>query len=253
MSRLQHRVAVVTGGGRGIGRATAALFLREGACVDVWEVSPRGADRVREQLREELGSTAGERLHVELVDVADPSEVETALQSTQSRRGGLDILVNNAGIIADGFATDLTLEDWERVLRVNLTGTFLCSQAAIPLLRARGGGSIINTSSISALGNKGQVNYSASKAGVVGLTRTLAKELARDAIRVNAVAPGVIDTEMFALVPEKVRSKFLARVPLGRLGEPLDIARLHLFLASDDSAYITGQTIFCDGGVSLGE
>jgi 3-oxoacyl-[acyl-carrier protein] reductase len=137
------------------------------------------------------------------------------------------------------------------VLRVNLTGTFLPSQAVIPHFRERQSGVIVNTSSTSSLGNRGQANYAASKAGVIGLTRTLALELARDGGRANCVAPGTIDTEMFASVPDKVRQKFLTRIPLGRLGEPRDVARLHLFLSSDESSYITGQTIFCDGGLTL--
>lgn len=246
--RLEGKVAIVTGAGRGIGAETALRFLAEGAVVEAWEASQEAANRACTRLH----GGAAERLHVAAVDVSDRSAVHEAMEEVRRRRGRLEVLINNAGVIDDGFASDLSLESWERVLRVNLTGTFLCAQAAIPLLREAGGGVIINTSSISALGNRGQANYSASKAGVIGLTRTLALELARDRIRVNAIAPGVIDTEMFQAVPEKVREKFLARVPLGRLGRPADIAALHVFLASDESSYITGQTLFCDGGITLG-
>jgi len=235
--RFRDKVVIVTGGGRGIGAATAQHFHDEGATVFVWEIR---AEETNEQ-----------RCHVRSVDVTDAAQLEAATREAIATAGGVDVLINNAGIIDDGFATDLTLERWERVLRVNLTGTFLPSQAVIPHFRERQGGIIVNTSSISALGNRGQSNYAASKAGVIGLTRTLALELARDGIRCNGVAPGVIDTEMFAQVPEKIRAKFLAKVPLGRLGRPEDIARLHAFLASDDASYITGQTLFCDGGLTL--
>ena len=250
MKRLEDRVAVVTGGSQGIGAATARLFLSEGAVVDIWDVAT--GDATHAVVSEGLEASAKQRLTVHKVDVAQTDEVEKAVRELRDRAGRIDVLINNAGVLADGFAADLSMDDWERVLRVNLTGTFICSQAIIPIFREGGGGAIVNTSSISALGNIGQANYSAAKAGVLGLTKTLAKELARDRIRVNAVAPGVIDTEMFAGVPEKVRQKFLASVPLGRLGRAEDIARVHLFLASDDAAYITGHTVFCDGGLTIG-
>jgi NAD(P)-dependent dehydrogenase (short-subunit alcohol dehydrogenase family) len=254
--RLKDKVAIVTGGGRGIGAATARRFLAEGALVEVWEVSAAAADQAAADLAAaDLthggGPREAGRLHVEVVDVVDQGRVSGAVSEVIARRGKVDILINNAGIIADDFAADLNLEDWDRVLRVNLTGTFICAQAVIPHFREQRSGAIVNTSSTSALGNKGQANYAASKAGVIGLTRTLALELARDGIRVNCIAPGTIDTEMFRGVPEKVREKFLARIPLGRLGRPEEVASLHLFLASDESSYMTGQTIFCDGGISL--
>jgi 3-oxoacyl-[acyl-carrier protein] reductase len=245
--RLEDLVTVITGGARGIGAATARRFLAEGARVEVWDLLDPGP--------EGYADLAGERargiLHTAAVDVTDERAVARAIEEVIARRGRIDVLVNNAGIVADAFASDLSLADWERVLRVNLTGTFIPSRAVIPHFRERRGGVIVNTSSISALGNKGQANYAASKAGVIGLTRTLALELARDGVRVNAVAPGTIETEMFRQVPEKVREKFRERIPLGRFGRPEEVAGLHVFLASADSAYMTGQTIFCDGGISL--
>lgn len=250
MKRLQDRVAIVTGGSRGIGASTARLFAEEGATVEVWDISVD--DSTCDELTKGLDQDTAKRLSARKVDVTEKDAVLRAVKELSGRTKKLDILINNAGVIVDSFATDLSLENWDRVLRVNLTGTFICSQAAIPALREGGGGAIVNTSSISALGNIGQANYSAAKAGVLGLTKTLAKELARDHIRVNAVAPGVIDTEMFADVPEKVRQKFLASVPLARLGRPEDIARVHLFLASEEAGYITGHTIFCDGGLTIG-
>ena len=248
VKRLQDRVAIVTGGSRGIGASTARLFAEEGATVEVWDISVD--DSTCDALTKGLDIDTAKRLSARKVDVTEKNAVQRAVKELSDRTKKLDILINNAGVIVDSFATDLSLENWDRVLRVNLTGTFICSQAAIPALR-EGGGAIVNTSSISALGNIGQANYSAAKAGVLGLTKTLAKELARDHIRVNAVAPGVIDTEMFADVPEKVRQKFLASVPLARLGRPEDIARVHLFLAREEAGYITGHTIFCDGGLTI--
>ncbi len=237
---LENRIAIVTGGARGIGAATASLFRSEGARVEIWD-----ADGEHPAAEDDEGITC------RTVDVSDTGSVEAALEELISRAGVPDILVNNAGIISDGFASELSDEDWRRVIEVNLTGTFIPCRALIPHLRERGCGTITNTSSISALGNRGQSNYAASKAGVIGLTRTLAQELAGDSVRVNCVAPGAIETEMFDAVPEKVKEKFIRRIPLGRLGSPVDVARLHLFLASDEASYMTGQTVFCDGGITL--
>ena len=237
---LENRIAIVTGGAQGIGAATASLLRSEGALVEVWDAAAG---------HPETGKDEGLTSH--RVDVSDSSKVEAALEELVSRLGVPDILINNAGIIADNFASELSVEDWERVLKVNLSGTFIPCRALIPHLRERGSGVITNTSSISALGNRGQANYAASKAGVIGLSRTLSQELAGDGIRVNCVAPGAIETSMFDEVPEKVKEKFLQRIPLGRLGTPEDVARLHLFLASDEASYMTGQTVFCDGGITL--
>ncbi len=237
---LENRIAVVTGGARGIGAATASLFRSEGARVEVWDTGG-----------EHPAAGDDEGIICRAVDVSDTGSVESALEELISRAGVPDILVNNAGIISDGFASELSDEDWRRVIEVNLTGTFIPCRALIPHLRERGSGTITNTSSISALGNRGQSNYAASKAGVIGLTRTLAQELAGDSVRVNCVAPGAIETEMFDAVPGKVKEKFISRIPLGRLGRPGDVARLHLFLASDEASYMTGQTVFCDGGITL--
>ena len=237
---LENRIAIVTGGAQGIGAATASLFRSEGALGETWDAAGD---------HPEAENDAG--LTCRRVDVSDAAMVEAALDELVARLGVPDILVNNAGIIADGFASDLSIEDWERVLAVNLGGTFIPCRALIPHLRERGSGVITNTSSISALGNRGQSNYAASKAGIIGLSRTLAQELAGDGVRVNCVAPGVIETAMFDAVPDKVKKKFIRRIPLGRLGSPEDVARLHLFLASDEASYMTGQTVFCDGGITL--
>jgi len=239
MTRLEGRVAIVTGGARGIGAATAKRFAAEGARVVVWDVAtPPGA--------------VAQAVTLARVDITSELEVRQALDDLLAREGRLDALVNNAGIIRDAFAADLDLGAWEEVLRVNLTGTFLPCRAVIPHFRERKAGRIINTSSVSAFGNRGQANYAASKAGVIGLTRTLALELARDGVTVNCVAPGMIETDMLAQVPAKVLEKFRARVPLGRFGSPEEVAAVHAFLASDDAAFITGQTLVCDGGLVLG-
>ncbi len=237
---LENTIAVVTGGAQGIGAATASLLRSEGALVEVWDAAAGHPE-----------TASDEGLTSHRVDISDTGNVEEALKELISRLGVPDILINNAGIIADDFASELSVEDWERVLKVNLSGTFIPCRALIPHLRERGSGVITNTSSISALGNRGQANYAASKAGVIGLSRTLSQELAGDGIRVNCVAPGAIETSMFDEVPEKVKEKFLRRIPLGRLGTPEDVARLHLFLASDEASYMTGQTVFCDGGITL--
>jgi 3-oxoacyl-[acyl-carrier protein] reductase len=239
MRRFEDRVAIVTGAAQGIGAATARRLAAEGATVIAWDLQP-------------ASTPAAAGVIPCAVDVADEGAVARGVEQALAQHGKIDILVNNAGVIRDAFAESLELEAWEQVLRVNLTGTFLPCRAVIPHFRGRRSGRIINTSSISAFGNRGQANYAASKAGVIGLTRTLALELARDGVTVNCVAPGTIATDMLARVPQKVIDKFLARIPLGRLGKPEEIAALHAFLASDDAAFITGQVIVCDGGLTLG-
>lgn len=232
MRGLKDKVAIVTGGARGIGASTAERLRQEGARVICWDLDPAEG--------------------VVPVDVTNEQAVASAVEAAIRSEGSIDVLINNAGIISDNFCEKLSLESWERVLRVNLTGTFLPTRAVIPHFRGRHQGRIINTSSISAWGNRGQANYAASKAGILGLTRTLALELARDGITVNCVAPGTTRTDMFARVPQNVVDKFLARIPLGRLGRPEEIAAVHAFLASDEASFITGQTIVCDGGLTLG-
>jgi 3-oxoacyl-[acyl-carrier protein] reductase len=166
--------------------------------------------------------------------------------------GGLHVLINNAGMTRDGFAKKLGEDKWDQVMAVNLKGTFLMCQAAMPVMMEKNQGRIVNTASVAVLGNPGQANYSASKAGVIGLTRTLALELSRNQITVNCVAPGATDTAMFNGVPEEIKAKIVSTIPLKRMAQPSEVAALHAFLASDDAAYITGQVVFCDGGSSVG-
>jgi 3-oxoacyl-[acyl-carrier protein] reductase len=185
-------------------------------------------------------------------DVSDPNQVEKMIEKIINEFGRIDILINNAGITRDKMLLNMDIEHWNRVISVNLTGTFNCTKAVIKYMKNQGGGKIINISSISAeTGNIGQANYAASKGGVISFTKTVAKEYARDGIIVNAIAPGFIETKMLETVPEKVMQKILDQIPLHRLGKPEEVAELVCFLASDDANYITGQVININGGVHM--
>ncbi len=252
---LKGKVAWITGAASGIGRATALRFAREGACVVLGDVD---AEPLAEVVAEIEGQ-GGTALAV-TGDVTRREDVQTMAEAALREHGRLDILINNAGINRDGLVVKVKDGDvqlmgddaWDPVLAVNLKGSFLCAQAAaVPMIR-QGGGRIVNTSSIGALGNIGQANYAASKAGVIGLTKTLALEWARFGITVNCVAPGATRTRMTAGIPEKVMEGLIQKIPLRRLAEPEEIAAVHLFLVSDEAAYITGQVLFVDGGISVG-
>lgn len=245
LSRYRQRVALVTGAGRGIGAAITRRLHAEGATV---VLADRDGDAAA-ALAAELGD---ERVLAVTVDVTARAELEALMVRIQAELGGLDLLVNNAGIIRDGFLAKLGEADWDTVLAVNLKGPFLCCQAALPLLRERSGSAIVNITSRAWLGNPGQSNYSASKGGVVSLTRTLALELARYAIRVNAVAPGLIDTPMTQAMPSEARERLLRMQPTGQMGTPADIAAAVAFLGSADAAFISGQVLHVDGGKSCG-
>lgn len=245
--RLREKVALVTGGGSGIGAAVCRRFAREGAFVVVADVDRAAAERVASEIKERGGRALSLG-----VDVRDRAEVEEMVKRVEEECGGLHILINNAGITRDNLAVRMTEGDWDLVVEVNLKGTFLCSQAAFRPMRRQRYGKIINTASVAVRGNLGQANYSASKAGIIGLTRTLALEFARAGICVNCIAPGFIETPMTAGLPEKVKEEALRRIPLGRFGKPEEVAELHLFLASPESDYITGQVFFIDGGASIG-
>jgi 3-oxoacyl-[acyl-carrier protein] reductase len=244
---LQGKIALVTGASRGIGRAIALRFAREGANVGInYRTSREEAEAVAESVRE-LG-VEPKLLHA---DVSRPDQVQAMFEALDVW-GGVDILVNNAGVTRDGLLMRMSEDDWDEVMNVNLRGAFLCCRAAArPMVRKRWG-RIINMASVVGLaGNPGQSNYAASKAGLIGLTRTLSRELASRNITVNAIAPGFIETDMVASLSEDARSHIRALIPMDGFGTPEDVAAAAAFLASDGARYITGQTIAVDGGIAL--
>ncbi len=247
MSRFNGKVAVITGGAAGIGRAAVEKFAREGAAVAIWDVNEVQGKELELILLHE-----GFAAKFTKVNTANNDEVEAAAKAVLAQFGRIDILVNNAGITRDASLQKMTAESWQQVLDVNLTGVFHCTKAVTPDMIARNSGVIINTSSIVGLyGNYGQSNYAATKSGVIGLTKTWARELGKHNIRVNAVAPGFIATDMINTIPEKVITSMQEKVPLRRLGTPEDVANLYAFLASDESAFISGTVISVDGGLTI--
>ena len=247
MQRLKGKVALVTGAGSGIGAATARRLAREGAAIVAVDVMTDGVEQTVASIEADEG-----RALALTGDVSRAADAAALMQRAVETFGRLDVVINNAGMNRDALAVKLGEAEWDQVLDVNLKGTFLMAQAAQPHLRAQGGGSIVNTASIAVLGNVGQANYSASKAGVIGLTKTLALEWSRYKIRVNCVAPGGTHTRMTAGIPTEIREKLMGLIPLKRFAEPEEIAAAHAFLASDDASFITGQVMFIDGGQSLG-
>jgi 3-oxoacyl-[acyl-carrier protein] reductase len=245
--RLRGKIALITGGGSGIGAIVAHRFALEGATVCVADVDPAGAQKVAEEITD-----SGKSAVSYLMDVADRVSVHATIDEIVDTYGELDILINNAGIARDNLAARMSEEEWDAVVNINLKGTFLCSQAAYRPMRKQRYGKIVNTASVVVRGNLAQANYIASKAGIIGLTRSLALEFARSNINVNCVAPGFIETPMTSNLPEKTRELALERIALKRMGRPDDVADLHVFLSSDEASYITGQVIFVDGGASLG-
>jgi 3-oxoacyl-[acyl-carrier protein] reductase len=242
---LSGKTAVVTGGGQGLGRATAQALHDAGANLVINYVPD--ADGTNRAMAEQAAAELGPRAVALPADVRDPAALSGLLDHTIDRFGGLDILVNNAGILRDRTVRKMSAAEWQDVIDTNLTGTFNACQAAAE--RLRDGGRIVNVASLAAfVGFFGQANYAASKAGVVGLTKVLSRELAKRRITVNAVAPGVVLTEMGRSIPEETRATMLASIPLARFGEPHEVAEAVLFLASPMASYITGQTLHVNGG-----
>jgi 3-oxoacyl-[acyl-carrier protein] reductase len=247
MFSLSGKVALVTGASQGIGRATLIALAEAGARV---AAAARNATKLKEAA-EAVAAAGGEALAIPM-DVADAEQVKAGFRQTLERFGRLDILVNNAGIARDALALRMKPEDWEAVLRTNLTGAMLCIQQALaPMVRQRSG-RIINVSSVVAqTGNPGQANYVAAKAGLIGLTKAIAVEVASRNITVNAVAPGFIATQMTDSLPQKLKDELVARIPLGRLGTDRDVAAAIVFLASDEAGYITGHVLAVNGGLAM--
>ncbi len=244
--KVQDRVALVTGSGGGIGEVVAKTLAQNGAKVVVNDISNENVLRVAEEIK----SAGGEALGI-VADISKRDQVQSMIKSTVEKFGRIDILVNNAGIAKDKGFLKMTEEDWDSVINVNLKGMFNTCQAAIANMRENKYGRIINISSRAWLGWPGQANYSASKGGVVSLSRTLALEMAKHKITVNCIAPGIIRTPLFDQLPEETQKNLLALQPVGRMGKPDDIAYGVMFFASDDSSYVTGQTIFICGGKSI--
>ena len=246
MKRLSGKTAIITGGAKGIGKATAKKFVEEGASVAIWDID------------EEAGQSVATELKAEDVDIrfykvntASMADVSATVEAVKNDFGKIDILVNNAGITRDASLKKMSEEQWQQVIDVNLTGVFNCTKSVFPVMVEGGaGGRILNAASVVAHnGNFGQTNYVAAKAGVIGMTKTWAREFGRKGITVNAVAPGYINTEMVATVPDEIIEGMASKTPLGRLGEAEDIANAYLFLASDEAAFITGNVLNVDGGL----
>ena len=242
--KLENKVAVITGGARGIGKAAAELFAKEGATVIIWDLLDEGQETANDIVK--LGGKA----KFMKVAVTDVSAIENAVSEIIKEHHKIDILINNAGITRDKSMLKMTHEEWQSVIDVNLTGVFNCTKAIVPYMVEQKYGRIICTSSVVAIaGNFGQTNYVATKAAIVGMVKTWAKEFGKHNITANAVAPGFIKTDMTDLMPKEVIDKMVAEIPSKRMGLPIDIANAYLFLASEDASFVNGHTLSVNGGI----
>jgi 3-oxoacyl-[acyl-carrier protein] reductase len=245
--KVKDKVTIITGAGSGIGRGTAMLFAGEGAKVVVADVNSKGGEETVNEIRQNGGEA-----FFALLDISNREQIKNVVKETLDKYGKIDVLINNAGIIQDALVVKMTEEQWDRVISIDLKGPFNCIQAVVGSMIEKGGGEIINVSSIVGLyGNVGQTNYAAAKAGLIGMTKTLAKELGKKGIRVNAIAPGFIITPMTSGIPEKILEMMKEKTPLKRLGKPEDVANTLLFLASDEASFINGAVISVDGGLLI--
>ena len=245
--RLKDKICIVTGAAQGIGLATAAKFAAEGAVVIVCDVKPAAIDAAVTHCVQ-----AGGRAEGHVVDVTDRAQVDAMVAAVKARHGRIDVLVNNAGITKDARLVKMTEAQFDAVIDVNLRGVFHCAQAVAETMSAQGGGVILNASSVVGIyGNFGQTNYAASKFGVIGFTKTWSRELGPKGVRVNAVAPGFVETPILSTIPEKVLDHMREQVPLHRLGKPEEIANVYAFLASDEASYVNGAVIEVSGGMTV--
>jgi len=247
MMQLNDQVAIITGGGRGIGREIALAFVKAGAHVALFDVNQGQLDQTIAELR-----ALGRKAEGFVVDVTDGKQVDDGVAKTLDKLGRIDILVNNAGITKDGLLIRMDDAQWDRVLNINLRGTFLCTRAISKILLKQRRGRIISIASVVGIfGNAGQANYAASKAGIIGFTKSVAKELGSRGVTCNAIAPGFIKTEMTDALPEQAKQKLMEAIPMGSLGEPADVAQAALFLASEAARYVTGHVLVVDGGLAM--
>lgn len=245
--RFKDKVAIVTGGASGIGKEVSKIYSFEGAKTVIFDVDEISIKNFEKEIKDK-----GFYLEGYKVDVSNFEEVSKITNQVYEKFGKIDILINNAGITRDNFLTKMSIDDWNKVISINLTGTFNCTKSVIPFMYEKESGVIINVSSVVAIyGNIGQSNYIASKAGVIGLTKGWAKEFGKKGIRVNAVAPGFIKTPMTDKVPEKVIEIMISKTPLGRMGEAQEVAKSIAFLSSDDASFITGVILNVDGGLVI--
>jgi 3-oxoacyl-[acyl-carrier protein] reductase len=248
--RLNQKICIVTGAGQGIGLATALKFAREGATVIVCDLKPDAVDDAVAQCEAVGGHANGHEGHV--VDVTDRVQVDAMVGAVKARHGRIDVLVNNAGITKDARLQKMTEAQFDAVIDVNLRGVFHCAQAVADTMVAQGAGVILNASSVVGIyGNFGQTNYAASKFGVIGFTKTWSRELGPKGVRVNAVAPGFVETPILATIPDKVLGHMREQVPLKRLGRPEEIANVYAFLASDEASYVNGAVLEVSGGMTV--